>query len=147
VFTKTHLITIIINWKHFLYTIMNWTFNITLFNFNQVQFSIRCNEMTSINNQQWLSIHVYAVDNWVHTLSLSLEEMVVGSSVHNLIVYIMKFLLKGRRFGPKWNYTKVHYFWCKWCECFLEHYMVLYCIFKQVPLLFEGCIVFFTEWI
>ncbi len=76
-------------------------FNITLFYFNQVQFSIRCNEMTSINNQQWLSIHVYAVDNWVHTLSLSLEEMVVGSSVHNLIVYIMKFLLKGRRFGPK----------------------------------------------
>jgi hypothetical protein len=63
--------------KHFLYTIMNWTFNIIVFNFNQVQFSIRCNEMTSINNQQWLSIHVYLVDNWMHTLLLSLEEMVV----------------------------------------------------------------------
>jgi hypothetical protein len=57
--------------------------------------------MTSIINQQWLSIHVYVVDNWVHTLLLSLEEMVVGSSVDNLIVYIMKSLLKGRKFGPK----------------------------------------------
>ncbi len=37
----------------------------------------------------------------MHTLLLSLEEMVVGSSVDNLIVYIMKSLLKGRRFGPK----------------------------------------------
>jgi hypothetical protein len=51
--------------------------------------------------------------------------MVVGSSVDNLIVYIMKSLLKGRKFGPKWNYTKAHCFWCKWCECFLEHYMML----------------------
>jgi hypothetical protein len=44
--------------------------------------------MTSINNQQWLLIHVYVVDNWVHTLLLSLEEMVVCSSVHNLIVIL-----------------------------------------------------------
>jgi hypothetical protein len=31
-------------------------------------FSINCNEVTSINNQQWLLVHVYVLDNWVRTL-------------------------------------------------------------------------------
>jgi hypothetical protein len=30
--------------------------------------SINCNEVTSINNQQWLLVHVYVFDNWVRTL-------------------------------------------------------------------------------
>jgi hypothetical protein len=28
--------------------------------------SINCDEVTSINNQQWLLVHVYVLDNWVH---------------------------------------------------------------------------------
>jgi hypothetical protein len=31
---------------------------------------INCNEVVSINNQQWLLVHVYVLDNWVHTLLL-----------------------------------------------------------------------------
>jgi hypothetical protein len=30
--------------------------------------SINCSEVTSMNNQQWLLVHVYVLDNWVHTL-------------------------------------------------------------------------------
>jgi hypothetical protein len=42
---------------------------------------ISCDDMTSINNQQWLSVHVYALDNWVHTpLLLSMAQVIGGSN-------------------------------------------------------------------
>jgi hypothetical protein len=40
---------------------------------------ISCDDMTSINNQQWLSVHVNVLDNWVHTpLFLSMARSLVN---------------------------------------------------------------------
>ncbi len=56
--------------------------------------SLICDEISTIDNQSWLSIHVYVVQNWLKILIiLSLEGVVVGSNAYNLTQVIMQVLM------------------------------------------------------
>jgi hypothetical protein len=50
-------------------------------------FSNSCDEVTFIDNQQWLLIHVYVLDNWVHTsLLLSMAQVIDGLYAKKYVV-------------------------------------------------------------
>jgi hypothetical protein len=61
--------------------------------------SLTCDEISTINNQSWLLIHVYVVQNWLRIpIFLSLECVVVGSSAHNLTLVLMQTLMYQKNF-------------------------------------------------
>jgi hypothetical protein len=61
--------------------------------------SLTCDEVSTINIQSWLLIHVYVVQNWLKIpIFLSLEHVVVGSSVDNLTLILMQTLMHQRSF-------------------------------------------------
>jgi hypothetical protein len=61
--------------------------------------ALNCDEVSTIDNQSWLSIHCYVVENWVRILNLiSLDKVVATLQVHgsdNLIKVIMEALMIG----------------------------------------------------
>jgi hypothetical protein len=54
--------------------------------------AINCNEVTMINNQSWVNIHVYLDFKYIPIL-LHLERLVNGGNVDNLINVILKSLM------------------------------------------------------
>jgi hypothetical protein len=47
--------------------------------------SLSCDEVTTLDQQSWVSIHVYVVENWQHILLLlSLQHVVDGTTSDNL---------------------------------------------------------------
>ncbi len=53
-------------------------------------------KVSTVNNQEWLSIHYYVVQNWVRIpILISLERVVVGLRNDNLIKVIMEALMIG----------------------------------------------------
>ncbi len=64
--------------------------------------SLTCDEVSTINNQSWLLIHVYVVQNWLRIpIFLSLECVVVGSSAHNLTLVLMQTLMHQKSLTKK----------------------------------------------
>jgi len=61
----------------------------------KVQFiSMSCDEVTMIDNQSWISTHVYVVEGWKWLpILLTLQQVVEGSHVDNLTKVIVKSLL------------------------------------------------------
>jgi hypothetical protein len=56
--------------------------------------SLTCDEISTIDNQSWLSIHAYVVQNWLRIpIFLSLGHVVVGSGVDNLTQVHMQALM------------------------------------------------------
>jgi hypothetical protein len=56
--------------------------------------SLICDEVNTIDNQSWLSVHAYVVQNWLKILIfLSLEFVVVRLSVDNLTLILMQALM------------------------------------------------------
>jgi len=54
-------------------------------------FFLSCDEVISIDNQSWLSIHAYTIQNWTKVpMLLSLEHLMDGVNVTNLIIMIMQ---------------------------------------------------------
>ncbi len=50
--------------------------------------------MNTIDNQSWLLVHKYVVYNWLHIpIFLSIERVVIGLSVDNLIHVLMQSLM------------------------------------------------------
>jgi hypothetical protein len=48
-------------------------------------FSISCDEVTTVDNQSWISIHVYTISDWERVLLLLfLERVIEGGSVENI---------------------------------------------------------------
>jgi hypothetical protein len=61
--------------------------------------SLTCDEVSTINNQSWLLIHVYVVQNWLRIpIFFSLEHVVVGSSVDNFTLVLLQTLMHQRGF-------------------------------------------------
>jgi hypothetical protein len=55
---------------------------------------ISCGEVTTIDNQSWISTHVYVVEGWKRLLFLlTLQQVLEGSNVDNLTKVIVAFLL------------------------------------------------------
>ncbi len=63
----------------------------TTFALNKVNMStLSCDEVTFIDNQFWITIHAYTIQNWTKVLLLlSLERIVDGFIVTNLATIIM----------------------------------------------------------
>jgi hypothetical protein len=54
-------------------------------------FSITCDEITSLDNQAWISIHGYVCENWTRImLLLSLKQVVDGTGANSLINVIVE---------------------------------------------------------
>jgi hypothetical protein len=54
-------------------------------------FSITCDEVTSLDNQAWISIHGYVCENWTRVpLLLSLERVVDGTGADSLTKIIVE---------------------------------------------------------
>jgi hypothetical protein len=55
---------------------------------------LTCDEVSLINNQNWLLVHAYVVQNWLHIpILFYLECVVVRSSVDNLTQMLMQSLM------------------------------------------------------
>jgi hypothetical protein len=56
--------------------------------------SVSHGEVTTIDNQSWISTHVYVVEGWRRLLFLlTLQQVLEGSNVDNLTKVIVVFLL------------------------------------------------------
>jgi hypothetical protein len=52
-------------------------------------YTLSCDEVTLIDNQFWLSIHAYTIQNWIRVpMLLFLEHVVHGFNATNLIINI-----------------------------------------------------------
>jgi hypothetical protein len=70
--------------------------------------SISYDQMISIDNQQWLLVHLYVLDNWVCTLLLlSMAKVINGSNVENIIKFVVQSLLQERSLGQTNIATKL----------------------------------------
>ncbi len=59
--------------------------------------SLTCDEVSIIDNQSWLLIHVYVVQNWLRISNfLSLEHVMVGLGANNLTLVFMQALIHQR---------------------------------------------------
>lgn len=69
-----------------------WAICVTM---QKVQFVyMSCDEVTMIDNQSWISTHVYVVEGWKwFPILLTLQQVVEGSHVNNLTKVIVKSLL------------------------------------------------------
>ena len=47
-------------------------------------FSITCDEVTTLDNQSWISIHVYTIQDWEIVLFLCLQCVTEGGGVDNI---------------------------------------------------------------
>ncbi len=57
--------------------------------------SMSCDEFTTIDNQSWLSIHVYVVKEWKKvSIMLNLQRVVDGATFDNLTSLIVKSLME-----------------------------------------------------
>jgi hypothetical protein len=57
--------------------------------------SISANEVTTMDYQSWLSVHVYLITDWKHNpILLTLEEFVNGGIVNNLTKVIVDSVLQ-----------------------------------------------------
>jgi hypothetical protein len=58
-------------------------------------FSLSCDEVTMIDNQSWISIHYYVVQDWCHLpILIFLEQIIEGGGSNNLIKVIMGIFFK-----------------------------------------------------
>jgi hypothetical protein len=58
--------------------------------------SINCDEVSTLDNQSWLSIHCYVMENWVRIpILISFNCVLEGSSSDNLTKVIMEALTIG----------------------------------------------------
>jgi len=58
---------------------------------------VNCDEVTTIENQSWLSIHVYVIEEWKRVLILlNLQHVVDGTTFDNLTALIGKNLMEFR---------------------------------------------------
>ncbi len=56
--------------------------------------SLTCDEVASMDNASWASVHGYIVQDWCHiTLLLNVQHVVFGSGVNSLTFLIMNFLM------------------------------------------------------
>ncbi len=52
---------------------------------------VSCDEVTTIDNQSWLSIHVYVIKEWKKvSIMLNLQRLVDGATFDNLTSFIVK---------------------------------------------------------
>jgi len=60
-------------------------------------FALSCDEVTTIDNQSWISIHYYVVQDWCHLpILIFLQQVIEGGGLDNLIEIIMGVLKKER---------------------------------------------------
>jgi hypothetical protein len=60
-------------------------------------FSFTCDEVSNIDNQNWLLIHAYVVQNWLRIpIFMSFEHVEVGLGVDNLTQILMQTLMHER---------------------------------------------------
>lgn len=58
-------------------------------------FSISCDEVTTVDNQSWISIHVYTISDWERVpMLLSLERVIEGGSAESISKIILGALTK-----------------------------------------------------
>jgi hypothetical protein len=56
--------------------------------------SINCDEITILDNQSWISVHAYVVENWrKQPILLNLEIVVDRSTFNNLNIVVLVILL------------------------------------------------------
>ncbi len=56
--------------------------------------SFSCDEVTTLNNQSWIYVHGYVVDNWHKVpILLNLERIVDGGTLDNLTTMIIHSLV------------------------------------------------------
>ncbi len=56
--------------------------------------SLNCDKVTILDNQFWIFVHGYVVDNWHRVLiHLNLERTIDGSTFDNLITMIIHYLV------------------------------------------------------
>ncbi len=61
----------------------------------KVSFYVSCDEVTTIDNQSWLSIHVYVIKEWKKvSIMLNLQRVVDGATFYNLTSFIVKSLME-----------------------------------------------------
>ncbi len=58
--------------------------------------ALTCDEVNTMDNGSWISIHTYIMQNWVKVpMLLSLQKVVDGARVDNLTIVIMEALQNG----------------------------------------------------
>jgi hypothetical protein len=63
--------------------------------------ALTCDEVSTMDNKSWISIHAYLMQNWVKIpMLISLQKVIDGIGVDNLIVAIMEALQKARCLSP-----------------------------------------------
>ncbi len=62
---------------------------------NSKLLSINCGEVTTMDNQSWIYVHVYVVENYYRILSicLNLERLVEGAIFYKIIAMIVHSLI------------------------------------------------------
>ncbi len=65
-------------------------------------FSISCDEVTTVDNQSWISIHVYTISDWERVpMLLSLERVIEGGSAESISNIILGALAKQGGLTPQ----------------------------------------------
>jgi hypothetical protein len=58
-------------------------------------FALSVDERTTINNQQWINLHAYVMQNWIHIpILLTLEWVKVGAIIENNTAIILSWSLE-----------------------------------------------------
>ena len=83
-------------------------------------FSIAYDEVTTLDNQSWIVIHVYIIeDREIMPLLLNLECVTEDGGASNIMKRILLHLLT-KRVDPTSYHRSIHSLWCRWCICFVR---------------------------
>ncbi len=97
--------------------------------------------MTSINNQQLFLVHVYVLDNWVHTLLLlPMAHVIGGSNAKDLMKCVVGYLVqvqlsfenekKKNWLWHKWKSASVARCTCPWLKAFADEITVAILLYR-----------------
>lgn len=81
--------------------------------------AMTADEVTTVDNSSWISIHAYVVKDWVRVPYLiALQHLVGGASSDNLTSVILKALELDGGLDLDAHGCQASLFWYGWCVCF-----------------------------
>jgi hypothetical protein len=61
---------------------------------DSIFFALSANKVTTIDNQQWINVHVYVMQNWIHIPNFTDPRMNQGATIENIIAIFLQSIMK-----------------------------------------------------
>jgi hypothetical protein len=86
---------------------------------------VNCDEITNMDNQSWISMHVDVVEDFKKTpIFVNFQHVTIGTNTNILIIFMKNFYVEFEGLSNHDMVVKVFeggLFWCKWCIHFSRH--------------------------